>query len=509
MGGLTKKTRWIENDYFFLGILALFKILIHLPLLTRYGYHQDELYFLACGKHLAFGYVDHAPLVPWIAWISDTLFPQSLFALRTLPLLSGAATVFITGMLVKKLGGGRFSQLTASVAMIVAPVYLRTGNILSLPSFEPLFWVTGFYLIVKIIQEDNPKLWIWVGVVTGSGLLNKHSMLFFGFGLIAGMILTPMRKYFRSPWLYAGGFIALLMLTPNLIWQFSHDWPTFRFMLNLNERVMSSISPFQFLTGQLLYLMPFNAILWVWGLKFYLFSDEGTKYRVLGWSWLFVFGFLLIFKSKIYYLAPAYPILFAGGSIALERYIFKKGIKWLKTVFISLMLIFGMITSFVSLPIMSIDKTEKFVNIITFGAFKNVYEMTADLRGMFGWREMVIGVGEVYNSMSKEEKEKTIIIAAGYGNAGAIDHYGKEFGVPNAYSLSMTYWLWGLPEKAVNKVIVAGYSLETLKKLFKKVELAATLELKNANPWQNPFPVWICSGPKPSLANIWERNRPW
>ncbi|MCK4890990.1 MAG: glycosyltransferase family 39 protein [Candidatus Aminicenantes bacterium] len=509
MSDLIKKTQWYNNDLFLPGGLAFLKILIHLPILTRYGYHQDELYFLACGKHLAFGYVDHAPLVPWIAWLSETLFPQSLFALRFLPLLAGAAAVFMTGILVKKLGGGKFAQFTASIAMIIAPSYLRMGNILSLPSFEPLFWVTGFYLVVKIIQEDNPKLWIWVGVVTGIGLLNKHSMLFFGFGLVAGMILTPIRKYFRSPWLYAGGILALLMLTPNLIWQFSHDWPTFKFMLNLNERLMSGISPFQFITGQFLYLHPFNAILWIWGLKFFLFSNDGKKYRLLGWAWLFVFGFLLIFKSKIYYLAPAYPILFAGGTIALERYVYKKAISWLKPVFISLLVIFGMLMSLISLPVLNIDKTEKFVNIITFGAFENIYELTSDLRGMFGWKEMVKGVGEVYNSLPEEEKEKTIILAAGYGNAGAIDHFGKRYGLPKACSLSMTYWLWGFPDKAINKVIGAGFKPETMKKLFNNVEIVAEIELKNANPWQTPFPVTICSGPKPSLANIWERNRPW
>lgn len=509
MSGFIKKTQWFKNDISFFFGMALLKILIHIPILTRYGYHHDELYFLACGKHLAFGYVDHAPLVPWIAWLSDTLFPHSLFALRFLPLLSGAAAVFMTGMLVKKLGGGRFAQLTASIAVIIAPVYLRTGNILSLPSFEPLFWVTGFYIVVKIIQEDNPKLWLWVGVITGLGLLNKHSMLFFGFGLVAGMVLTPFRKYFRSPWLYGGGLIAFLLLTPNLIWQSSHDWATFRFMLNLNERVMSGISPFQFVTGQFLYLLPFNAILWIWGLKFYLFSGDGKKYRILGWMWLFIFGLLLIFKSKIYYMAPAYPVLFAGGAIALEKFIYRKAIKWLRPVFISLMVIFGMLMSFISLPILNINKTEKVVNIITFGAFKNIYELTSDLRGMFGWREMAKGVGKIYNSLSDEDKKRTIIMAAGYGNAGAIDFFGKEFGLPEARSLSMTYWLWGLPDKQVDFVIGAGFRLKTMKKLFENAELAAELELKNANPWQNPFPVTICIGPKPSLANIWERNRPW
>ena len=192
-----------RSDWGFLAGLASLKLLVHLPVLGRYGYHHDELYFLACGHHLAFGYVDHPPLVPWIARLADTLFGQSLYGLRIWPLLAGTVAVFLTGLLTRRLGGGRVAQLTACLAMIVAPVYLRAGNLLCIPAFEPLLWVLGSYLVVRIIQEDDPTLWAWVGLVVGIGLLTKHSMLFFAFGLAVGLLLTPQRKYLRSPWLYA------------------------------------------------------------------------------------------------------------------------------------------------------------------------------------------------------------------------------------------------------------------------------------------------------------------
>lgn len=315
---------WYRNDLTVLAGLAIFKLFIHLPVLTRYGYHHDELYFIACGRHLSVGYVDHAPLVPWIAWLSTTLFGDSLFALRILATLSTAMTVFMVGLLVKRLGGGRFAQVAAGVGMIIAPVFLRTGNMLCLPAFEPLFWVLASYMVVRIIQENNPRLWLWVGIIVGAGMLNKHSMLFFGFGLVVGMLLTPMRKHFKSPWLYAGGGIALLIILPNLIWQITHGWPTLNFILNLKTGVMSGISAIQFLVGQFLYLHPFNAVLWISGLAFFLFHKTEKSYRILGWIWVSVFILLLVTKSKIYYLAPAYAAIIAGGGMAVERWVLKK-----------------------------------------------------------------------------------------------------------------------------------------------------------------------------------------
>ncbi|MCK4762529.1 MAG: glycosyltransferase family 39 protein [Candidatus Aminicenantes bacterium] len=542
---------WYRNDLTILAGLALLKIMIHLPILTRYGYHADELYFIACGQHLAFGYVDHAPLVPWIAYLSTTLFGESLFALRILSTLSGAAAVFFTGLLTGRLGGGRFAQVAACAAMIIAPVYLRTGNMLCLPAFEPLFWVLGYYILVRIIQEDNPKLWPYLGLVVGIGLMNKHSMLFFGFGLAVGLLLTPLRKHFKSPYLYAAGGIVLLIFLPNLIWQINNDWLTFKFMVNLKTRVMSGISALQFLAGQLLYLHPFNAVLWISGLLFFFFSKQTgddaapspekneTKqkffggaggdfskkpparrrqeknnlkakhpYRILGWLWLSVFILLVVTKSKIYYLAPAYTVLLAGGGIAVERWLRRRNKKWLKPAIITLLFLGGTAMAPLSVPLMDIDTTEKYIHKVTFGAFKNIYELTRDLRGMFGWKERLAGLAKVYHSLPAEEQQRTVIWAAGYGNAGAVDYFGGAYGLPKAVALGMNYWLWGVPEGPIDTVIGMGFKKETMEIFFNKVELAAEIELENVNPWWRKFPITLCREPKDPLPEIWKRNRP-
>lgn len=499
---------WYKGDLFFAAGLAFLKLLFHLPFLGRYGYHHDELYFIACGEHFSFGYVDHPPLVPWLAKLSTALFGQSIFGLRIFSAIAGAAAIFLVVMLVRRLGGGRFAQLIAAVAMFIAPVYLRTGNLLCLPAFEPLFWVSCIYLLVRIIQEDRPKLFLLVGLVAGLGLLNKHSMLFFGFGLAVGLLFTPLRKYYKSPWLYGGLGIVFLLFLPNLIWQLTHGWPTLSFLLNLNSKVMSGITPIQFLAGQLLYIHPLNAVLWIWGLVFF-FNKEGRDYRILGWIWLAVFVVLLLTKSKIYYLAPAYPPLLAGGAIALERWVNKRNWKKLKVLPISILLLGGLAMGPVSVPALSIDATEAYIETVTFGAFKNIYELTGDLRGMFGWLERVEAVARVYKGLVPEVRRNTIILAPNYGNAGAIDYLGNPYGLPDAYCLHMTYWLWGPPDHEFDTVIGFGFKPETMKKFFEEVEVAEELELKNVNPWVNPFRITICRQPKIPLSRIWERNRPW
>ena len=503
------KRPWYRSDPALLAGLALLKLLIHLPVLTRYGYHQDELYFIACGRHLSFGYVDHAPLVPWIARLADTLFGGSLFALRVPATLSTAATVFLAGLLAKKMGGGRFAQVAAAVGMIIAPVFLRTGNMLCLPAFEPLFWVLASYFVVRILQEENRRLWIWVGLIVGLGLLNKHSMIFFVFGLVVGMALTPMRKEFASPWLYAGGGLALLIIAPNLIWQFQNGWPTLHFILNLKEGVMSGISTLQFLAGQLLYLNPVNAILWISGLVFLLFRKAGRPYRVLGWIWLAVFLLLLATKSKIYYLAPAYAAVLAGGGLAVENWTLKRGRDRLKAGFISLLLLGGLLLGPVSLPYFDIDTTESYIHAITFNQFQNIGELTSDLRGMFGWEKRVKTIADVYHNLPAEEREQAVIWAFGYGNAGAVDLLGEKYGLPRAASLTLSYWLWGVPEGKGDIVIGVGIRKKNIEHAFEEVEVAAEVELEHVNPWQTPFTVLICRHPKTPLPEIWKVNRPW
>ncbi|HXV78096.1 MAG TPA: glycosyltransferase family 39 protein [Candidatus Polarisedimenticolaceae bacterium] len=490
--------------------VALLKLLVHLPVLHRYGFHHDELYFIACGRHPAFGYVDHAPLVPWLARLATALFGESVAGLRIFATLAGAVTIVLVGVLVARLGGGRFAQLLACVAWFVAPVALRTGNMLAIPSFEPLFWLAGSLVLVRILNEDDPRGWPWLGLLAGAGLMNKHSMLFFGFGVALATVVTPrLRRQLLTPWPWIGAAVALLVFLPNVIWQVQHGWPTAGFLRALNENVMAGISKLQFVAGQILYLNPFAAFVWIWGLVF-LFARAGRPWRALGVIWLAVFLLLLATDSKIYYLAPAYPAIVAAGGVAIEAWVAAcERRRRLKPVLVALPVLGGLLFAPLALPFLSIRETDRFARTITFGAMDNVYELTGDLHGMFGWPERVEAVAEVWRAVPPAERPRTVLFAAGYGNAGAVDFLGDAHGLPDAVSLAENYWMWGLPEGPIDTVIALGFSAETLDRVFETVEVVREVDLDDVNPDSTPFRIAICREPKLPLAELWARNRPW
>ncbi len=494
------------------GLLCIFGMAfatfaLHLIYNGWYGYHQDELYFIACGEHPSFGYVDHAPMIPWLAKLSLTLFGESLRGIRFFPALAGFFTVLFTGLLARRMGGGTFAQALAALAVMIAPVFLRAQNMLAIPAIEPVFWLAGAYLLLRIVQEDNPRLWLAVGAVAGVGLLTKHTMLFFGFGLMVAMLLTPLRKYFKSPWLYAGGAIALLIFLPNLLWQYANGWPTVEFVRNLNAGTMSRISPLEFSVGQVLYLHPFNAPLWITGLVFLLFTAAGKPYRMFALIWVAVFLTLVTVGSKIYYLAPAYPMIMAAGALAFERFGMHR--PWFRYAAVSIMLAGGALFAPLSLPIMPLSTTERYITAVTFGAVKNAFELTGDLRAQYGWKEISEEVARVYNALPAEQQEKTLVLARSYAIAGAIDYFGKPLGLPPARSGHMTYWLWGPGAVQPETVILVGFRKEHIESVFGNVEDAGTAGHELANKWYQETPLLIGRAPAKSIEEIWPKLKEW
>jgi 4-amino-4-deoxy-L-arabinose transferase-like glycosyltransferase len=184
-------------------VLAAVKLALHLYAGRHYGYFVDELYYLACSQHLAWGYVDQAPLIAAIAKTARVLFGDSLSAIRFFPALAGAGQVLLAGMIARELGGRAFAQGLAALCTLLAPGFLALDNLLTMNAFEPLFWMGCAYLAIRIIRTGDEQLWLWFGAVAGAGLMNKHSMLIFGFGVVAGLLLTPQRKHLWSRWFWA------------------------------------------------------------------------------------------------------------------------------------------------------------------------------------------------------------------------------------------------------------------------------------------------------------------
>ena len=506
---------------------AVFKILLHLPFLHRFGIHHDELYFLACGRHLSLGYVDHPPFVPLIARLAEELAgggPFLLQAMRLPAVLAGAASLAMMLLLVQRLGGGSFAQWLAGLATLAAPVFLRMNQMLNIPSFEPLVWLGVAHILVTLLLlqpsesaaklstsrlVSAPGLWLAIGALCGVGLWIKHSTLFLGFGLAVAIVATPHRRHLRTPWPWLGGALALLLVSPQLAWQAANGWPTVEFLSRLNDGVMASISKLQFALGQLLYFNPVTAVVWIAGLVVCFRRPADSVERFLGWIWIGVFGLLFLIDSKIYYTAPAYPAIFAIGAVAWERWTraWSPKRRWLRPVLLVNLLLGFVLMVPLSLPILSIDSTERFIRGISFGAFDNVYELTADLRGQFGWQERTEGVARVWNALDDEEREKAVLLGDWYGPAGAIDLYGPELGLPAAYSTHLSYHLWRTPPADTEIFVVAGENPDDLREFFEDVEVAETVDVPEGNPWDRNFPISIARRPKVNVEEVWPALR--
>ena len=306
--------------------VAVVAVLIQLLTAARYGYFRDELYYLVCARHLAWGYVDQPPLIAFVTWFVRHTTGDSLYSLRLLPALAAGATVWIAGRLAQALGAHGFGQGIAALAVLIAPGYLIFFHLLTMNAFEPLLWTANAFLLVRIIQLGNQRLWLWFGVLSGIGILNKWSMLLFGLGVVVGLVLTQERRQFSSRWIWLGFAISMMIWLPNIVWNFQHHWPFFELMRNVRSSGRDvSLSPLPFLVDQALFMNCVTAPLWISGAWWLFFGTEGNgqnargRYRVLGWTYLFLLALFVVARGKSYYLWPIYPALFAAGGAALEQ----------------------------------------------------------------------------------------------------------------------------------------------------------------------------------------------
>src|SRR6202030_3458504 len=323
--------------------LAIVAFALHIGFSGRFGYFRDELYYAACGQHLAWGYVDHAPLAPLLARVSRAFLGDSLLALRFLPALAAAAKVILSGWMARELSGGKYAHFLAAFCVLLAPIYLTFDSFFSMNAFEPVFWMTCAAIVLRILNGGNPKLWILCGLSAGLGILNKHSMLFFVSGIALGLLVTSARKQFRQPWIWLGAGIAFLCFLPNLLWEIQNGWPT----LALFHAVMGTkyviVSPWEYIWQQTLLTHPLATPIWVAGLYFLLRDPLGKKYAVLAWAYFTVPAEMLVLHGKIYYLAPAYIMLLAAGAVWWERKVFSHAPGWLKPLVLTPIVVSGII----------------------------------------------------------------------------------------------------------------------------------------------------------------------
>jgi len=496
------------------GLVAA-KLIIHLPGLVNYGYFRDELYFLDCGRHLSWGYADHAPLAGLYAKIG-LLLGGSLPAIRFLPILAGAALVLLTLLLTRQLGGGRFAQRLAGLCALVPPVYLIGGSILTMNAFEPLFWMGCLYILIRIIRTGDHRLWLWFGALAGLGLENKHSTLLFGFAVAVALLLSRERREIIKPWLWLGGAAALLLFLPNLIWQFAHDFPTLELLANVRESGKNIIlSPADFVVEQIMIMHPATFPIWLAGLASLMVGRQG-RFRMLGWIYLVLLVTMIVLKAKNYYLAPIYPMLMAAGAVAvagwLEGESLARGRSRAKAAVLAFIILTGAITAPMALPLLAPEQHVAYTEMLGLDPPKtevaHVGPLPQVFGDQFGWEELVAEVAEIYWSLPAEERARTGIFASNYGEAGAINLFGPEHGLPPAICAHQNHYFWGPREFDGDTLIWLQWPREPLEKMFRSVDQAG----EHFHPWgmaEENRPIYLCRGLIIPLTELWGKLKLW
>lgn len=505
-----------EKEFIILLAFVLIKLLIHLGVnaFTSYGIFRDEFYYLACSHRLDLGYVDQPPLSIYFLTLSRLLFGDSLFALRLLPAFAGAFTVFFTGLMVRKLGGRAIAMVTACTAMIAAPIILGMNGVYSMNCFDILLWTLAAYILVRIIKEENPKLWLMLGVIIGLGLLNKISMGFFAIGLIAAIILTKQRKHLTTKWPYIAGFIAIVLFLPYIIWNLMHDFAHLEFIRNATKFKYGSLSPLDFISGQFLLLNPLALPVWLAGLYYYFFNKEGQTFRLIGIIYVTVFlVFIINGHSKAEYLSPAYPMLFAAGAVQIEILTKRRFMIWLKYALPAVILILGLILAPLALPILPVQSYISYTKAIGFSPesaeAKELAELPQHYADMFGWENMARTISAVYVSLPPEEKPNTVIYANNYGEAGSIEYYSRKYELPPVISRHNNYWIWGWQhtDKNYRTIIIIGGRKEDHLSSLEQVEEAGIIRCRYCMPYENNLTVFVGRNLKRSLSEIWSSRK--
>jgi hypothetical protein len=497
-------------------ILALLQFALQTIFHGNYGYFRDELYYIACSKHLAFGYVDQPPLSIAILWVSRMLLGDSLYAIRFLPSVAGACVVVLAALMARKLGGGKYAQGLAALSVVAAHNLYALDQIFSMNAFDLLFWALAGYVVIQILTEDRPKLWILFGLLVGLGLENKYSIGFLVIGLVVGLLLTRQRKHLATKWFWLGAAVAAVIFLPHVIWEIAYGFPSLEFMRNVTTMKNVHLGGLEFFLSQVRDINVLNAPLWLGGIYFFARHREG-RYRPLAWMYPIIFIVMVVGSAKTYYLSAIYPIFLAGGSVLLERFVSEKSLNWLKPTYVTCLTVVAVAALPFCSPVLPVEqfiKYERFTGLMPRAEERSgVGELPQYYADQFGWREMVDSIATVYKKLTSEEQAQCVIFVRNYGEAGAVDFFGGKYGLPNALCGHNSYWYWGPGDRSGNVAIVIGRSkdlqdnLSDLGSAFKHVELAATTNAKYCMPYENGRMIFICRGFNTTVQKIWPKER--
>jgi 4-amino-4-deoxy-L-arabinose transferase-like glycosyltransferase len=488
-----------------LGILILFAlatVVVHSLANGQYGWHRDELATLDDARHLDWGFVAYPPLTPFLARIGLILFGPSLVGIRLFAALAVGIAIVLAGLIAGELGGSRRAKILAAVATASAPVAIAQASTFMYVAPDYLLWVACAYFVARLLNSGDPRWWLGVGAALGLGAMNKYTIAFLAAGIVAGVLLTPARRYLRSRWLWAGVGLAFLVCLPNLIWQAQHGFVSLEFLASIHARDVRIGRASGYLPEQLVFsASPLTIPLWIAGLLFYLFNPAGRRFRMLGWMYVVPFVLFLVTQGRSYYIGPAYPMLLAAGSVVAER--------WLATLSASrgrlvarsywgALAVGGALFASVTLPIAPINS--------------GLWYATVKIHDLFieevGWPDLTETVAGIYASLPAEERAGAGILTGNYGEAGALNLYGPAYGLPEAISGTNSYWPRGYGDPPPETLIVVGFSRDLANQFFARCDLAGQVTneygVKNEETTYHPD-IFVCRVPRLPWPELWKK----
>lgn len=464
-----------------LGAVAL--LLIVSP---RYGFHRDELYFIVAGRQLDWGYIDQPPFTPLVARIAENLVGETPFALRILPALAVGLVAVLAALMARRFGAGRVGQVFAAFSVGFVGVLLGEGHLLSTAVFDFAFWTLALWLLVRILDGSDPRLWLAVGAVVGLGLQNKHTIAFLALAALVGIAATSQRRLLASVWPWLGVVVAAVIALPNLVWQANNGWPQLEMAEALSDRSEGAVA---FLLNQPLLLSVALAVPAAAGLWWLIRDEEARPWRPIAFAYLFLLVLFLATGGKAYYVAPMYSALLAAGGVWFQR-LSSRGRRWMVTA----AGIGVAVGALIALPMMPVSNA-------------GTFDLTGELGETVGWPALIHDVDEAYSQIPAGLREESIVFTGSYGEAGAVDVLGPDAGLPPAASGHNNYWLWGPPQPH-GPIIGVGHVETALAQICPDLEQVDTL----GNPYdvENEVlgqPLWLCLEPTGQLADIWQSVR--
>lgn len=489
------------------GLVAA-KLLLHVGVnaLGAYEFHRDEFLYFAMGRHLQLFRMDFPPLLAMLAEATRAVFGDSLVAIRMVPALAGAGVLGLAIVIARDLGGGRFAQILAGLSLFLPSLFLRTANLFQPVVLDQLWWTLALYALLRLGQSEQPRWWLAFGSACGLGILSKFSMLLFGLAALIALVITPRRRDLGTRWPWLAALLALLIGSPSLIGQINLGFPIFNQMGDLAGAQLSRVTPVDYLTGQLDWGPV--AVLAAVGLATLLLADRYRPIRTVGWTCLVAWLLVLVLRGKSYYIGPIYPVVVAAAAVELERVghrVWSPVARWGS---LGAVVLHGALAFPLGVPVLPPARLESYLAALGFqgATTTNVGDterIPQDYADMLGWEELVGEVARVYRDLGPADRERAVLFASNYGEAGAIDFYGPRYGLPRAVAFVGTYWFFGPGERPGEVTIAVGFQRDDLADRFAAVDSAGSYTHPYAVREQRDNLILICRDPVRTFQDIW------